>query len=85
MARKPGPKWSVADVINVFNSLPPDERRMTKRDLYRIVSGWRDKAHFNFLVAQLVAPLPGQAHKFTAEVDPSDRRAVWITMVDRGY
>lgn len=85
MARKPGPKWSVDDVISVFNSLPPGQRRMSKRELMRITSGWRDRAHFNWLVAQLICPLPGMKHKFVAQVDPQDRRKVWIEMVDRGY
>lgn len=85
MSRKPAPKWSVDDVIQLFNDLPAGERRMTKRDLYRLVSGWRDPEHFAWLFGVLVAPLPGMQHKFVAAPDSSDRQRIWIMMVDRGY
>lgn len=83
MGRKAKPFWTLAEVIQLFNSAP--NRTLTKRQLMRAVSAWRNPEAWNALLINIVCPMNvGSKAQFEVSRDPKIRQTI-IKMLDRGY
>jgi hypothetical protein len=80
MPRKPTTPWEPSDLLESF--LKATGRELTRRQLMRITSGWRDKPGFDALLVRMVVGGPGLP-VFEARSDSAGR--IIFKLIDRGY
>lgn len=83
MGRKTKPFWTLAEVIQLFNSAP--NRILTKRQLMRATNASRHPEAWKALMIAIIYPMSvGSTAQFEISRDPKIRQTV-IKMLDRGY